>query len=46
MSVSTEKIIHLRKLLTDRFGTSNLPEDEGYSTGLDVLDRTGVQRSP
>jgi hypothetical protein len=45
MATSSDTVVRLRQLLADRFGSTALPSDETFVTGLAVLDETGVPRS-
>ena len=42
MASSSEKVIQLRQLLAERFGTSALPSEAPFSTGLVALDEIGL----
>jgi hypothetical protein len=44
MPDASEKILLLRQLLADRFGGSELSEEEVYATGLPALDEVAVPR--
>jgi hypothetical protein len=45
MTTSSEKVLELRQLLADRFGAAPSRTEEGYFTGLPVLDEIGVPKA-
>jgi hypothetical protein len=45
MPSTSDKVLHLRQLLADRFGRSDLAADEIYSVGLAALDEVGIPRA-
>jgi hypothetical protein len=45
MAAASEKILLLRQLLAERFGESELSEEEVYSTGVPALDDAAVPRA-
>lgn len=45
MASSSEKVLQLRQLLADRFGSAHLPAEEIYPTGLPLLDEVGIPRA-
>jgi hypothetical protein len=42
---SSDKLLRLRQLLAERFGQSDLPTEEVFSTGLLALDEIGIPRA-
>jgi hypothetical protein len=44
MAPASEKVLQLRALLSERFGSSELPSEIAYITGLPVLDEVGVSQ--
>ena len=45
MATASEKVIQLRQLLAERFEQAGLTKEEGYATGLALLDECRVPRS-
>jgi hypothetical protein len=45
MASSSEKVLQLRQLLTEKFGQAHLATEDVYPTGLPALDETGVPRA-
>ena len=45
MPDTSDKILHLRQLLADRFGRGELAEEEVYATGLAALDEAGIPKA-
>ena len=45
MASSSDKVLHLRQLLAERFRPASLPREEAYSTGLAALDEAGVPQA-
>jgi hypothetical protein len=44
MAPASEKVLQLRALLSERFGSSDLPSEIAYITGLPVLDEVGLSQ--
>ena len=44
MSSPSDKVLHLRQLLAERFKEASLPSQETYATGLPALDDIGLPR--
>ncbi len=45
MPATSDKILHLRQLLAERFGQSGMAVEEVYSTGFKALDEIGLPRA-
>lgn len=45
MSSSSDKVLQLRQLLAERFGPTELPDEEAYVTGLPALDEADIPRA-
>jgi hypothetical protein len=44
MAPTSEKVLQLRSLLAERFGSSEFPSEIAYITGLPVLDEVGLSQ--
>jgi hypothetical protein len=44
MASTSEKVLHLRALLAERFGSTEISSETAYTTGLPVLDEVGLSQ--
>jgi hypothetical protein len=44
MASTSEKVLQLRALLAERFGSAELPSENAFTTGLPVLDEVGFSQ--